>query len=256
MDELAPANDMQAVRNPPDRQKPRKIASWLHLAGYLLIVVYLAASGFQSQQAAPAAGGGSGAGQLMDHSQAIASYFISILANLGILYYCWFGVEYEGGNLATLTGGRWTSWKAVLTDVAIALPFWILWEATAYGMVWLLGPDHAKSVAGMLPQTALEIFLWILVSITAGFCEEIQSRGYLQQQLHALSGNVVVAVLAQALVFGLMHSYKGWKQVVVIAALGVLYGTLAAWRRNLRANMIAHAWSDVWEGWLKMVVFR
>jgi hypothetical protein len=256
MDELAPANDMQAVRNPPDRQKPRKIASWLHLAGYLLIVVYLAASGFQSQQAAPAAGGGSGAGQLMDHSQAIASYFISILANFGILYYCWFGMEYEGGNLATLTGGRWTSWKAVLTDVAIALPFWILWEATAYGMVWLLGPDHAKSVAGMLPQTALEIFLWILVSITAGFCEEIQSRSYLQQQLHALSGNVVVAVLAQALVFGLMHSYKGWKQVVVIAALGVLYGTLAAWRRNLCANMIAHAWSDVWEGWLRMVVFR
>jgi membrane protease YdiL (CAAX protease family) len=107
-----------------------------------------------------------------------------------------------------------------------------------------------------LPQTALENFLWILVSITAGFCEEIQSRGYLQQQLHALSGNVVVAVLAQALVFGLMHSYKGWKQVVVIAALGVLYGTLAAWRKNLRANMIAHAWSDVWEGWLRMVVFR
>jgi hypothetical protein len=49
----------------------------------------------------------------------------------------------------------------------------------------------------MLPQTTVEVFLWVLVSITAGFCEEIQSRGYLQQQLHALSGNVVVAVLAQ-----------------------------------------------------------
>jgi hypothetical protein len=38
-----------------------------------------------------------------------------------------------------------------------------------------------------------------------------------------------------------MHSYKGWKQMVVIAALGVLHGTQAAWRKNLRANMIAHA---------------
>ena len=62
------------------------------------------------------------------------------------------------------------------------------------------------------------------------------------------------AVRRQAIVFGLMHSYQGWKRVIVISALGVLSGTLAAWRGNLGANMIAHAWSDVWEGWLKMVV--
>jgi len=43
---------------------------------------------------------------------------------------------------------------------------------------------------------------------------------------------------------------------VVIIVLGVLYGALAAWRKNLRANMISHAWADVWEGWLKFVVFR
>jgi membrane protease YdiL (CAAX protease family) len=146
-----------------------------------------------------------------------------------------------GGNLETLSGGRWRSWRSAAADVAIAVPFWVLWEATAYGVHLMLGP---------------EIFVWILVSITAGFTEELQSRGYLQQQFHALSGSIVVAVLGQAAVFGLMHSYQGWKQVMVISVLGVLYGALAAWRRNLRANMIAHAWSDVWEGWLKMVVLR
>ncbi len=65
---------------------------------------------------------------------------------------------------------------------------------------------------------------------------------------------MLAAVLGQALVFGLMHSYQGWKQTVVIGVLGVLYGTLAAWRKNLRANMLAHARSDVWEGWLKQVI--
>jgi membrane protease YdiL (CAAX protease family) len=64
----------------------------------------------------------------------------------------------------------------------------------------------------------------------------------------------VAAVIVQALLFGLMHSYQGWKQVIVISALGILYGALAAWRRNLRANIIAHTWSDVWEGWLKQLV--
>ena len=40
-----------------------------------------------------------------------------------------------------------------------------------------------------------------------------------------------------------MHSYQGWKQTAVIGVLGVLYGTLAVSRKNLRANMLAHAWS-------------
>jgi hypothetical protein len=36
-------------------------------------------------------------------------------------------------------------------------------------------------------------------------------------------------------------------------ALGILYGALVAWRRNLRASMIAHAWSDLFEGWLRFL---
>jgi hypothetical protein len=43
--------------------------------------------------------------------------------------------------------------------------------------------------------------------------------------------------------------------VAVISVLGVLYGELAAWRGNLRANIIAHAWTDIWEGWFKFVVW-
>lgn len=140
-------------------------------------------------------------------------------------------------------------------DIAIAIPFWVVWEATAYGVHWLLGPGtSARSVAALLPQSLPEALLWILVSVTAGFCEELQSRGYLQRQLHALTGSIVAAVIGQGVLFGLMHSYQGWKQVIVISALGVLYGALAAWRRNLRANIMSHAWSDVWEGWLKQLI--
>jgi membrane protease YdiL (CAAX protease family) len=94
------------------------------------------------------------------------------------------------------------------------------------------------------------------VSVTAGICEELAFRGFLQRQFHALGGNMVVAVLAQGLVFGLFHSYQGWRNVVVISVLGALYGALAAWRRNVRANIVVHAWGDVWEGWLKFVVWQ
>jgi membrane protease YdiL (CAAX protease family) len=77
-----------------------------------------------------------------------------------------------------------------------------------------------------------------------------------QQQLHALSGNIGLAVLGQGVIFGLFHSYQGWTNVAVISILGVLYGALAAWRRNLRINIVAHAWGDVWEGWLKFILWR
>jgi hypothetical protein len=50
-----------------------------------------------------------------------------------------------------------------------------------------------------------------------------------------------------------VHAYQGWKQVIVIVPLGILYGALVAWRRNLRASMIAHAWSDIFEGWLRFL---
>jgi hypothetical protein len=42
----------------------------------------------------------------------------------------------------------------------------------------------------------------------------------------------------------------------VISVLGILFGALAAWRKNLRANILVHAWADVWGGWLQMVFFK
>ena len=148
-----------------------------------------------------------------------------------LLYYCWVGVHHKGGNLKTLSGGRWTSWKSLATAVGIAGAFWVLWEGAEYGVYWLLGSSSAKTVDSLLPKSLVEILIWIATSITAGICEEMAFRGYLQKQFHALAGSVAMAVLAQGLVFGLFHAYQGWKNVIVISVLGVLYGILAAWRK-------------------------
>jgi membrane protease YdiL (CAAX protease family) len=137
--------------------------------------------------------------------------------------------------------------------MAIALPFWLVLRALSWIASRLLGPDSVDS-AGLVPQKLPEVLAWILVSISAGVCEEIVFRGYLQQQLHALSGSMVAAILGQGLVFGLAHAYQGWKGMIVVTVIGVLLGLLAAWRRNLRANMIVHTWVDVWEGWLKFAI--
>jgi membrane protease YdiL (CAAX protease family) len=228
------------------------IASWGHLIGFLLIGAGILTMGLLAQHA-PA---GASSQQLASHSKAIPIYLTAIFMDWALLYYCWAGVHHRGGTLKTLSGERWASWKAVGVDVAIALPFWVVWEGAAYGVHWLLGASSAKTVDSLLPHSLLEVLIWIATSMTAGICEEMAFRGYLQRQLRALSGNVAVAVVGQGVVFGLVHAYQGWKNVVVICVLGALYGVLAAWRRNLRANIITHAWGDIWEGWLKFVVWR
>jgi membrane protease YdiL (CAAX protease family) len=250
------SNEILVLTHPEIGRRPQPIASWRHLAGFLLIGVGVVALGLLAQHAPTRGSVGTSTGQLGRHSQAIPVYLVAILMDWALLYYCWVGVHRRSGGLKTLSGGRWTSWKSMGIDVGIAFPFWVLWEGTAYGVHWLLGPSSAKTIDSLLPQNLLEILLWIGTSVTAGVCEEMAFRGYVQRQFHALTGNVAMAVLGQGIVFGLFHFYQGWKNVIVISVLGVLFGVLAAWRRNLRSNIIVHAWADVWSGWLKFVVSR
>jgi membrane protease YdiL (CAAX protease family) len=248
-------NEILIADKSPARQRPEQVASWAHLVGFLLIGAGVVVMGFLAQHA-PAGGGSATGSQLASHSKAIPIYLTAIFMDWALLYYCFGGVHHRGGSFWALAGGRWNSWKSVAVDLGIVLPFWVLWEGAAYGVHWLLGPSSAKTVDGLLPQSLLEVLIWIATSITAGVCEEMVFRGYVQRQLHALSGSVTAAVLGQGLVFGLFHAYQGWKNVVIISVLGVLYGALAAWRGNLRANIVVHAWTDVWEGWFKFLVWK
>jgi uncharacterized protein len=249
---MMPTNELGAAGAAEDRSRPVQIASWIHLAGFVLISVCVAASGALLQQS----GGSAADGQLASHTIVIHVYLVTIFMEWALFYYCWAGVHRQGSSLWSLAGGRWTSWKSVAIDIGIVVPFWAIWTGAAFATHRLLGPSAAKTVDSLLPKSLLEVVLWIATSITAGICEEIVFRGYLMRQFHALGGSIVLAIAGQGVVFGLFHWYQGWKSVVVISVLGILYGMLAVWRRNLRANIVAHAWTDVWEGWLKFVIFK
>ena len=56
--------------------------------------------------------------------------------------------------------------------------------------------------------------VWVLLSISAGFCEEFVFRGYLQKQFFALTGSDAAAIAGQALIFGVAHGYQGVKGMI------------------------------------------
>jgi membrane protease YdiL (CAAX protease family) len=223
----------------------RLLAPRWHTAGLVgILLATYAAGAFWQGKAAPAPG----PGLVPEHRGMAGIYLTAIFLDAALFYYVWAFASKNGTPLRELVGGRWAGVKDFLIDVAIAAPFWVIWDWAAELVHRLLGRSTAKSVDVLLPQTAVEIGLWILVCLTAGFCEEVVFRGYLQPQLEILSGSAALAIAGQAVCFGIAHGYQGWKNVVVIVVLGALYGVLARWRRSTRPGMIAHAWADFYGG--------
>ena len=100
----------------------------------------------------------------------------------------------------------------------------------------------------MLPHGPLEIALWVALSMSAGFSEELTFRGYFSAQFHALTGSAPLALVLQAVLFGVTHGYQGVRACCTITLYGLLMGLLAKVRGSLRPGMIVHAWTDIAAG--------
>jgi membrane protease YdiL (CAAX protease family) len=229
--------------------KHQLVASLRHSLVFLAIVTGVIVAGFAAQNR-PVAGGG----LAESHAHVIPIYVSVTALNWLLVLFAWKGIRARGVSAASLIGGRWGSARELLRDLGIAALFWVAFVATGWGVHRLLGEGQEKSVNILLPQTMLEVAVWIATSVSAGFCEEFVFRGYVQRQLLALSQRASVAIVLQGLVFGAMHAYQGWRAVVTISVLGMMFGGLAAWRKTLRVGMVAHGWQDVWSGWLSHVL--
>ncbi len=139
----------------------------------------------------------------------------------------------------------------LVSDCAYAVLALVLIYACSYGVHSLL-PDAASQsgnpILSSRPTGILGVTAWIALSISAGICEEIVFRGYLQRQLALMTGNVGLAILLQAILFGIGHAYEGLSSVVAIVLHGLFLGMLAQWRGNIRAGIIEHAGWDILAG--------
>jgi len=180
---------------------------------------------------------------------AVPGYVSLLVFEWLLVLYVRMGVRKRGVRLRDLVGGRWATPKEVMKDIALGAGLWAVWIGLMNPHILGQGTNAAQ---GLLPQGILESLAWIPLALSAGFCEELAFRGYLQQQFQAITGSATWAVLIQALVFGLGHLYEGVGPVARIMLYGILFGLLALWRKSLRPGMIAHAWSDIFG----VIIFR
>jgi membrane protease YdiL (CAAX protease family) len=219
---------------------PRPVASLWHTVVVLAVIVALVLWGrFQAEQM-----------RAIANPDRIGNYKRIILSEWLTLALVLVGVRLHGSSLLTVMGDRWGSLRRFLREVGIAIVFLVA-TIMFSSLTGSHGDAGDRATQFLLPQGRMEIALWVILSITAGICEEAVYRGYLQKQFMALTSSVPAGIILSALAFGLAHSYQGFTRVLTIGVMGAMGGILAYWCRSVRPGMIAHATQDVLGAFLR-----
>lgn len=240
---VEPVVSTEPPREPVSAAAHREVAPAWHTALFVVIVIAFAMLGAREH------------GQAVSRYGRESTYVLTIAWEWLLVGYIVWGTRKRNLRLRDLIGGKWKSPEDFLLDIAVAVGFWVVAAAALAALTFALGLAHpaqiedAKRTLGpLMPQNTLERITWVALSCTAGFCEEVMFRGYLQAQVRAWTGNGFAAAVAQAIVFGIAHAYQGGRRIVLIGIYGLLFGILVLLRKSLRPGMVAHAMQDTLSG--------
>ncbi|QJR80429.1 CPBP family intramembrane metalloprotease [Alteromonas pelagimontana] len=105
-----------------------------------------------------------------------------------------------------------------------------------------------ESFVEILPTSHKEfLFFTLLVSVSAGVCEELIFRWYLYSFIEQHTGGLV-AVIGSSIIFGLWHTYLGWKHVTKTAVVGLLLCGIYLYFESIVVAILAHIFMDVYSG--------
>jgi membrane protease YdiL (CAAX protease family) len=153
------------------------------------------------------------------------------------------------GTLGDLLGEVWRHATRGAADVAIGIAAWLGIVGVECLVVLLFGASPAAaSTAALLPHSALERLAWVGVAVSAGVCEEVVYRGYLQRQFRAFFGRPEAAILLQGLLFGVAHADQGVRGFWRLTLYGTALGVVAWKRRSLLPGIVCHVWTDIASG--------
>jgi CAAX protease family protein len=229
--------------NPPVVPESSPAAPAWHTVLFLVVIFAFAALSARTQ------------GHMIAHRGRVPVYLLTLGWEYLLVGFILWGARKQGVSLREIVGGKWNSPEDVLLDLGIALGYWICAGMALAALSFALGlaspsqvAEVKKQLGALLPQGGVELALWLVLSATAGFCEEIMFRGYLQRQFRAATRSTAAAIVLQAAVFGIAHAYQGGRRIILIAVYGALFGMLAAWRKSLRPGMLGHAMQDSFSG--------
>jgi membrane protease YdiL (CAAX protease family) len=172
-------------------------------------------------------------GSTLNDSQVISKELIilSLVGALMILI-----VKGEKRNLDSI-GLNFSNWsKSILLMLGImvcSIAALLVGVLISQQLGWSFGESKAFD--------SLSLWTITLVTIRAGVAEEVFMRGYLLERLTTISGSKWIAGALSVIPFALFHySGQGWAGVLVSFNGGLVLTIFYFWKRDLKANIIAH----------------
>ena len=136
--------------------------------------------------------------------------------------------------------------KGILAGIA-ALPLLFGTALLIVSAVSRLLPELASDSNPLLEliQTRQDVLLFSASSLlVGGFKEEIQ-RAFIVESFESGLGGVWVGLAAWSLLFGLLHLAQGPDRAIAASFLGLIFGLLYLWHRQLAAPICAHGLYDL-----------
>ena len=106
---------------------------------------------------------------------------------------------------------------------------------------------HRGYDISFIPTRSLQWLAVVVSAASAGVCEEIGFRGYMQRPIELQRGTGQ-AIVISSLAFMLIHLTKGWAlvgMVPIVFGAGLMLGALARASRSLIPGMIGHTIMDI-----------
>lgn len=160
--------------------------------------------------------------------------------------------SWEALRLIPLHGWRLWSSMSLVFVVAIMLGAPIVKVARLRRRKRVKLQGHAE---GLVPRTRRELGWWALVSLSAGFSEELIFRGYLIWAFTPLLGLWGAAAFSVA-VFAAAHGYQGGKGVLATGIVGGLLTLLVLMIGSLWPAIAMHVLIDLEQGVVAWLLLR
>lgn len=215
------------------RRQP--IAPWWHTA-LVLAPIAIASVASAYEHGLPNA-------NLPGVSHRISGYLTVIVQEWFGVFLVWLALRRHGLAVSSLVSGHWQTPRALFRDLGLAIGFMIIVVPLVGVLAYLLGASTNGAVADIPPKALFELLVFLGLTASASFAEELIFRGYLIQQFSAWTGSRAIAIILQGIAFGLAHGFYG-KAMLAIMLQGWLLGLLAGWRKSLRPGMLAHFLQD------------
>lgn len=171
-------------------------------------------------------------GNQLTDTPAIARELL-ILTMVGVLL--WIVVKKEKLPLESV-GLHARNWKGTF--------IWSLLTVVACFALALLCIYFAQSVGWKFGESKsfdkLSLFAVTLIVIRAGIAEEVFMRGFIIERLTTITGNKYLAATLSLVPFALLHYPQGYAGILVSFVLGGMLTVMYMWRKDLKANIIAH----------------